>query len=175
MTPLAGATFAVCVGSIMASRVVRMDMLLALWITAALLCWSRAHLLGRSRNWYIAMYVCMALGSLTKGPIAVLVPGSENAVQFQPGYTSREGVTVELTLLDKATGEPIGDRISAAVNAEAAASRILSVETAPDHIRVTAGTAQLRFPHHPPPGGRGASSAAAESRPSGQVENKSAS
>lgn len=72
---LAGATFAVCVGSIMASRVVRMDMLLALWIMAALLCWSRAHLLGRSRNWYIAMYVCMALGCLTKGPIAVLLPG----------------------------------------------------------------------------------------------------
>lgn len=70
----AAATFAVSIAALMGSRVIRMDMLLATWVTAALICWSRACIVGRSRGWYIAMYVCMALGCLTKGPVAVLLP-----------------------------------------------------------------------------------------------------
>lgn len=98
---LAGGMFAVSIAGIMAARVIRMDMLLALWVTAALLCWVRAHLSLSLRIPFavpasagssssdrtaalvprpsplgpaVAMYVCMAMGCLTKGPVAILLP-----------------------------------------------------------------------------------------------------
>jgi 4-amino-4-deoxy-L-arabinose transferase-like glycosyltransferase len=106
---IAGGTFAVSIAGLMAARVVRMDMLLALWITASLLCWVRASLPSRPAQgvplpepsgpgtkvswsscrlvtmapcpsspqplfWYVMMYICMALGCLTKGPVAILLP-----------------------------------------------------------------------------------------------------
>ncbi len=65
-------------------------MLLTFWVTAALLCWARAFLSPRSPFAVSAsagslphpsplapavlMYLCMALGCLTKGPVAVALP-----------------------------------------------------------------------------------------------------
>lgn len=86
---IAGATFAVSIIAIIAARVVRMDLLLVLWITAALLCWSRAFLhagaaapltlshpadRAPSLATIILMYMCIALGCLTKGPVAIALP-----------------------------------------------------------------------------------------------------
>jgi len=70
----AAATMALSAGSIIGSRVIRMDMLLAVCIAAALLCWERAFLLQRSRRWYLAAYFAAALGCLTKGPVALVIP-----------------------------------------------------------------------------------------------------
>jgi 4-amino-4-deoxy-L-arabinose transferase-like glycosyltransferase len=98
----AGATFAVSIIAIIAARVVRMDLLLVLWITAALLCWARAFLSPSPPDstarlvpassadrapplpslvpdpWPLApvvlMYLCIALGCLTKGPVAIALP-----------------------------------------------------------------------------------------------------
>ncbi len=72
---IAGATLAVSVAGVMGAHVIRMDLLLAMWVTAALLCWSRGCLLERRGGWYVLMYVCMAMGCLTKGPVAILLPG----------------------------------------------------------------------------------------------------
>jgi 4-amino-4-deoxy-L-arabinose transferase-like glycosyltransferase len=102
---IAGAAFAVSIAAIIAARVVRMDLLLVLWVTAALLCWSRVFLLPFScastvsavsspphrvtvspchlplltpAPWPLApavlMYACLALGCLTKGPVAIALP-----------------------------------------------------------------------------------------------------
>ncbi len=71
---LAACTFALSAAVVIGSRVIRMDMLLAFWITAALICWSRTYMLGGSRRWYILMYICMGFGCLTKGPVAILLP-----------------------------------------------------------------------------------------------------
>ena len=152
---IAAGTFAVSIAGLMAARVVRMDMLLALWVTGSLLCWLRASLpvsvvespscaaptpdarrptpdtrhptsdtrhpapdtrhptpdtrhptpdtrhptpdtrhptpdirhptpdtrhptpdtrAPASALWCVAMYGCMSLGCLTKGPVAILLP-----------------------------------------------------------------------------------------------------
>jgi len=71
---LAAATFALSAGAVIGSRVVRMDMLLAFWVAAALVCWSRAYLRGGSRHWYLAGYAAIGLGCLTKGPVALVIP-----------------------------------------------------------------------------------------------------
>jgi 4-amino-4-deoxy-L-arabinose transferase-like glycosyltransferase len=91
---LAGGTFAVSIAGITAGRVIRMDMLLALWVTAALVCWSRVALSGGDRRrwatWYFAMYLCMALGCLTKGPVAVLLPALIIGLYMLLSYRWRE-------------------------------------------------------------------------------------
>jgi 4-amino-4-deoxy-L-arabinose transferase-like glycosyltransferase len=53
-----------------------LDMPLTLWLTAALVCfWLGYHNVMRQRGLYCAMYVCVALGMLTKGPVAVVLTG----------------------------------------------------------------------------------------------------
>ena len=57
------------------------DAVLTLWITATILCLANADLLtrtgARSANlWYLAAAGCSGAGFLTKGPVAVVIPGA---------------------------------------------------------------------------------------------------
>ncbi|MEP0844436.1 MAG: PQQ-binding-like beta-propeller repeat protein [Phycisphaerae bacterium] len=69
---------------------------------------------------------------------------------------SSEGAVLEVTLLDKAGGKPLGEPMEVPLPAEAAAMRILNVRTTAKDLRVVAGLAMLRFPFTPaarPPAG----------------------
>ena len=50
------------------------DMLLCFFITAAFYCFVLAHRTGRG-GWYLPMYASAALGTMTKGPMALIIPG----------------------------------------------------------------------------------------------------
>jgi hypothetical protein len=79
-------------------------------------------------------------------PVAVLLPSGESR-QFQSGV-GRVGTTgrVELSVVDKLTGKMIGTKVSASLDADAGAWRILNMAVRPGQIEVTAGAALVRFP-----------------------------
>lgn len=55
------------------------DMLLNLWISGGLLSFFRGYSSPQSpptqRRWYLLWFVCMGVGTLTKGPVAIVLPG----------------------------------------------------------------------------------------------------
>ncbi|HOB73352.1 MAG TPA: PQQ-binding-like beta-propeller repeat protein [Phycisphaerae bacterium] len=80
-------------------------------------------------------------------PVAVLTTANERPRQFQAGRPRTDrSAWLELTLLDKATGQKVGESISAPVDPEAGAARVLSVRVRPGEVQVTVGEAWMRFP-----------------------------
>jgi hypothetical protein len=106
-------------------------------------------------------------------PVAVLMPANEGNRQFHGGVRAGAGGRLELSLLDKATGKSIGEKIGAPVDAEAGAARILSVQVRPGEVQVTAGTARMLFPFESPGGKAASQPAAEEDQPAGIEVGKS--
>jgi len=73
-----GVVLAVMAGVVLLSRMVMTDIVLLLFIQAALGAFYVAQLRHPSerRRWYLAMWTALALGFLTKGPIAYLLPAA---------------------------------------------------------------------------------------------------
>lgn len=63
----AGLMLATSLEFIVLGRLANTDMLLAWWMTLALVAWFE--------RWYFLWWIALALGMLTKGPVAVVVPG----------------------------------------------------------------------------------------------------
>ncbi len=75
-TAFAGALMLATSGAFLAfGRVAMSDMLLALWTTLAMAIGARAFRDGAHPAWPIALAAVLGLGFLTKGPIALLLPG----------------------------------------------------------------------------------------------------
>lgn len=77
-TALRAALVLLLAGEVVAiGRMALTDAVLVLWTTAAGFAFFRAHHGDPPRGpWYAAMYAAMALGTLTKGPVGVLVPAA---------------------------------------------------------------------------------------------------
>jgi len=72
---LSALVLATSIGFVMASEVVRMDTLLCLFITLSLLLFYRAYRSGATGlRAYWAVYLCMGLAVLSKGPLGLLHP-----------------------------------------------------------------------------------------------------
>lgn len=86
-------------------------------------------------------------------PVVVLSVNSE-AQRFQaPGVRSGNAAKVEVVLVDKADGKEIGEKITASLDPETSAWRILNVDARPGQLHVAAGPVHLHFPfdHRPLP------------------------
>ena len=86
-------------------------------------------------------------------PVAVFRPTARQVGEplGAPGQRNRGGETgtiglVELTIVDKATGETIGETVAALVPGGTRANRILDVQVWRGQVVVTAGSRTLRFP-----------------------------
>lgn len=150
---LAAGTFAVSIAALMGSRIIRMDMLLALWVTGALICWSRVYLLGKPRWWYALMYVCMALGCLTKGPIAVFLPaliiGIHMALDILKTWHSADNSQDDnaTAAAQSGTGNCVKDHTRA--DKPPVAPEEQSLETGTGHSLLTASHPSLAARHSP--------------------------
>jgi len=71
---LAGLVMATTSRTLLSAQWAAPDMLLCFFITASFYGFLLGHRTGR-RGGYLAMYVCAALGTLTKGPMALIIPG----------------------------------------------------------------------------------------------------
>ncbi len=80
--------------------------------------------------------------------------GAEQPPVRADGTGSGAG-SVELVILDKKTGKPIGERITTPMDKDPGAGRIQSVEVWPGRILVASGSSYLRYPVETPPGGAG--------------------
>ncbi len=72
-----GIVLALSVQMLLLSRMAMTDVVLLLFSQGGLTCFCRAQLEtedGRQRRWYRVMYLCLGLGVLTKGPIALMLP-----------------------------------------------------------------------------------------------------
>ncbi len=72
-----GVALAVSLGMVLVSRMVLTDVVLLLFIQGGITCFCLAQIQpGRERLHYRWMYACFALGVLTKGPVALLLPAA---------------------------------------------------------------------------------------------------
>jgi hypothetical protein len=82
-------------------------------------------------------------------PVASLAAEDGNRGWNGNGPRNSSTGKLSLLLLDKAAGNPIGQRLEVPLDTEAGASRALSVAVYPGQVQVTAGAARLRFPCDP--------------------------
>ncbi len=72
-----GLALAVSLGMVLVSRMVLTDVVLLLFVQGGITCFCLAQLQpGREKPHYRCMYACFALGVLTKGPVALLLPAA---------------------------------------------------------------------------------------------------
>ncbi len=82
-------------------------------------------------------------------PVAVFLPAGSRPARDSGGSQNAE---IELTVLDKSNGKPIGDPVKVSLNADSGASRILDVQVWPAQgpstaqVMVTSGAVQYAFP-----------------------------